>query len=139
MPVTPERHARWWVVGKYALFQLPELLAVAVLVWYARGWLGLSEGGAAGLVALWVAKDVALFPFLRRAYEPTSRGGASALVGALGRVEEALAPARTGWVRVGAELWRAELADGAAPLPAGARVRVEAVRGLTLLVEADEA
>jgi membrane protein implicated in regulation of membrane protease activity len=137
--VTHERHTRWWVVGKYALFQIPELLAVMVLAWYARGWLGLSDRGVAILVALWIVKEVALFPLLRRAYEPSSGGGAAALVGAPGRAEEALAPARAGWVRVGAELWRAELADGAPPLPAGARVRVSAVRGLTLLVEVDEA
>jgi membrane protein implicated in regulation of membrane protease activity len=135
--VNPERRGRWWVIGKYTLFQVPELLAVAVLAWYARGWVGLPDWAAAGVVALWIAKDVALFPFLRRAYEPTSRGGVSDLVGAVGRAEGALASA--GWVRVGAELWQAELAEGAAPVPAGARVRVRAVRGLTLLVEADEA
>jgi membrane protein implicated in regulation of membrane protease activity len=135
--LSPERKTRWWVIGKYTLFQVPELLAVAVLAWYARGWVGLPDWAAAGVVALWIAKDVALFPFLRRAYEPTSRGGVLDLVGAVGRAESALASA--GWVRVGAELWQAELAEGATPLEAGARVRVRAVRGLTLLVEADEA
>jgi len=38
-------------------------------------------------------------------------------------------------VRVGAELWRAELAHGQAPVEAGGAVRVVAVEALTLHVE----
>jgi membrane protein implicated in regulation of membrane protease activity len=48
--------------------------------------------------------------------------------------EEGLAP--DGYVRIGAELWRAELAGGSAAR--GAVLRVVAVRGLTLVVEPEE-
>ena len=43
---------------------------------------------------------------------------------------------RSGQVFVHGALWRAEPADGldSAPIPAGARVRVESVDGLTLMV-----
>ena len=50
-----------------------------------------------------------------------------------GRARERLDP--SGYVRIGAELWRAELAPGCAAIEAGARVRVREVRGLTLIVE----
>ena len=44
----------------------------------------------------------------------------------------------SGYVRISAELWRAELEPGASPVEPGNRIRVIAVRGLTLLVPADE-
>ena len=54
------------------------------------------------------------------------------LVGATGEVRQALEP--RGQVFVHGALWRAELDGAAGPLPAGARVRVESVDGLTLRV-----
>jgi membrane protein implicated in regulation of membrane protease activity len=123
------------VAGKYALLQLPGFLLVALLLALAVRWWGISTWVALCLLALWVLKDVALFPLLRVAYERSGGGGgAEALVDARGVVSQTLAP--TGYVRVGAELWRAELASGnGEAIPNGAPVRVRAVRGLTLLVE----
>ena len=56
--------------------------------------------------------------------------GAERLVGATGEVSERLAP--SGSIRVLGELWEAH---SSSELPPGARVRVIAVRGLTLEVE----
>ncbi len=56
--------------------------------------------------------------------------GAHRMVGLEGEALEALAP--EGQVKVGGEIWRARAVR---PVPAGARVRVRAVRGLTLEVE----
>ena len=56
--------------------------------------------------------------------------GPEALVGATGVAQEAVAP--KGQILVHGELWQAE---SAAPVAAGATVRVRAVEGLTLLVE----
>ena len=61
--------------------------------------------------------------------------GVEQLVGATGEVSERLAP--SGQVRVLGELWKAR---SSSELPPGSRVRVIAVHGLTLEVEAiDEA
>jgi membrane-bound serine protease (ClpP class) len=122
------------VVARYALFQIPGWVVVGGLAWGARDWFGISDGAALAVFALWVAKDVVLFPFVRKAYEPDGGGdAASALLGATGVAQEELAP--RGYVRLRAELWRAELARGRPPVPAGGRVRVTGLRGLTLLVE----
>jgi membrane protein implicated in regulation of membrane protease activity len=125
------------VVGKYALLQLPGFLLVALLLAGAVRWWGISTHVALCLLALWVLKDIALFPLLRVAYEPSGgQGGAEALVGARGVAKGPLAP--TGYVLVGAEHWRAELASGdGETIPSGAPVRVRAVRGLTLIVDPD--
>jgi len=123
-------------IGKYILFQLPELSVVCVLAIGARSWVGLPDWAAAGIIALWVIKDVVLFPFVRIAYQPSSEGGATRMVGARGTAQDALQP--SGYVRISAELWRAELEPGSPPLKRGDRVRVLGIRGLTLLVEPDE-
>jgi membrane-bound ClpP family serine protease len=96
-------------------------------------WEYLSLPLAAGLLAAFVAKDFALYPLVRVAYEPSRSDGAGSLVGALGTVKGRLDP--EGWVRVGSELWRARVDAAHAPIEAGAAVRVIDVRSLTLWVE----
>lgn len=116
---------------RYWLFQLPGTVAVAAcLVLLVRFW-DLTPRAAALLLALWVTKDLVLYPFVRRSYEVRSGGGAAALVGALATARERLDP--EGYVRVGHELWRARVRGE--PVEKGAAVRVLEVRGLTLVVE----
>lgn len=119
---------------RYLLFQIPGWALLAVVLVAAMAWWDLSGALAASIFALFVIKDAVLFPFVRVAYEPKSGGGAQALVGQRVVAEEALAP--EGYVRIGAELWRAELARGAARR--GETLRVVAVRGLTLVVESED-
>jgi membrane protein implicated in regulation of membrane protease activity len=121
---------------RYALFQLPGIAGVAVLVAALWRWTGLPAWAALAIVGAWVAKDVALFPLLRRAHEPPPEG-AAALIGRRGVARRRLAP--RGTVAFGVELWRAEIEPTARPIDAGAPVRVIAVRGLTVIVAADEA
>ena len=96
--------------------------------------------GASGWVALavpvfWAIKDAALYPFLRSAYETDDRPVIERLVGLDGVTTEALTP--RGYVRVRGELWLAE-PIGATPIAAGQQVRVEEVRGMTLVVASAE-
>lgn len=58
--------------------------------------------------------------------------GADAMLGQVAVAMTPLAP--TGQVEVRGEIWKARLANGAEPVPAGAEVRVRAVEGLTLTV-----
>jgi membrane protein implicated in regulation of membrane protease activity len=118
---------------RYVALQTPGWLLAAVVAW----WLAARAGVAAWLTALgwalFVLKDFALYPWLREAYAVGDPDAAVLLVGRTGHARERLHP--TGYVRIGAELWRAELAPGCAPIEAGARVVVREVRGLTLIVE----
>jgi len=66
-----------------------------------------------------------------QARPPTT--GVEGMVGEEGRARTALAPDAPGQVDVHGEIWRARSRE---PLPAGARVRVVEVNGLTLVVEA---
>lgn len=118
---------------KYVLLEAPGwAVAAGVLGFFA--WHGdLSRPLAALLFALWVAKDFALYPILRVAYEDGPRDGTHGLVGALGTAKDRLDP--EGYVRVGSELWRAVTVRGCDAIEAGAAVRVVEVRDLTLRVE----
>ena len=108
-----------------------------VLAGWLAGWLAAKDVVAPWLAALgwslFVLKDFALYPWLRDAYAAGNPEAAAQLVGRTGLARERIDP--SGYVRVGAELWRAELAPGCAAVDAGGSVRVVAVRGLTLIVE----
>jgi membrane protein implicated in regulation of membrane protease activity len=123
---------------KYLLLQIPGWVLAALAIWILRRWTDSSVWAAFGLFLLWVIKDLALYPFVRDAYgaKNKNRMGAEGLIGAEGIVEEQLAP--SGYVRVGAALWRAEAMRVGEPIPRGSRIRVRAVRGLTLLIEPEE-
>ncbi len=116
---------------RYWLFQLPGALAVTALLVLLVHWWDLSPRLAVAFLVIWVLKDLALYPFVRKAYEPRSGGGADALLGAIASARDRLDP--EGYVRVGHELWRARARGGA--VEKGASVRVVEVRGLTLVVE----
>jgi membrane protein implicated in regulation of membrane protease activity len=119
---------------RYWLFQAPGAVAVAALLALLVLWWDLAPRLAALFLLLWVLKDLALYPFVRKAYEPRSGGGADALIGALATARDRLEP--EGYVLVGHELWRARVREGVAEK--GAPLRITAVRGLTLVVEVAE-
>lgn len=118
---------------RYLLFQLPEWgLVVLLLVALNRftdapTWLLVACGAG------FVIKDVALYPWMRRAYEHVGSDPGENLVGRQGVATSAVA--ENGWVRVDAELWRAEA--GAGEIAKGTRVRVQALDGHVLVVEPD--
>lgn len=123
------------VVVRYLLFQVPGWTAAGVAAWFAPGWLGLPGWAGAVGFAAWVAKDAALFPFVRSAYEDSEPRDHRVEIGARAVATEPLSPG--GFVRVGSELWRAELAQGSPPVGQGATVRVRSVEGMMLIVEGD--
>lgn len=123
------------VVVRYVLVQMPAVALLGLILLLVEQWLDIPGWLAWGLLALWVAKDVILFPFVWRAYDWDSARDASSMVGARGVAEDRLAPA--GYVRVRGELWQAEVTAGGPPINQGECVRVRGIRGLTLLVRPD--
>jgi len=117
---------------KYLLLQIPGWLLIGILLLWLWPETGLSPWIARAGYALWVAKDFALYPFLRSGYESGVPTGAESLVGAVAVTRGTLDP--NGYVGIGGELWKAELVSGEAPIPPQTEVRVETVRGLTLFV-----
>jgi len=118
----------------YAVMQLPGAALVGVGLYYAvqAGWLSGRMAGA--LLALWVIKDVLLYPLYRHALEEGPASELHAMVGRRAIARSALDP--SGLVSIDGERWRARTAAGHTVMP-GQRVRVVATEGLLLVVEPD--
>lgn len=112
---------------RYILIQVPSWVLAVIILSAIHVWFGMPRWAAVLLFVGYVVKDFALFPVLRRAYEPTTGTGPERLVGAPGVMEG------NGYVRVRGELWRAECAS----LQKGTKVRVEGARGMSLQVTAE--
>ncbi len=116
---------------RYLLFQLPGWVIAGLAAGAVGAW-GFVDPMVAGLlVLLWIVKDLALYPLVRRAYLPAA-DGAAALVGHDAVACGDLAP--RGHVRVRGELWQAELLPGEAAVGRGERLEVRAVDGRVLRV-----
>jgi membrane protein implicated in regulation of membrane protease activity len=119
---------------RYLLFQVPGWLVVGGGLWLVARWGHLAPAWAAALFALWLVKDLVLYPALRRAYEPDGDRPGGGPLAAEGVAEDPLGE-HEGWVRLGPERWRARRAPGSPPIPRGAPVRVVGVHGMTVRVE----
>lgn len=122
------------VLAKYWALQLPGTALLAVVMHGVGEHYAWPQWIVWAVVALWVAKDAILYPFLWRAYDPSDPTALpypleSAQGAALTRIDP------TGLIRIWGEIWRAELAGGARPIAEREAVRIVARDGLTLLVE----
>ena len=133
--VEATRRGRAALLLRYVLLQLPDLALLGLLLVLLHRWLDLSPTLAWVIVGLWVVKDIALYPLVRRVYRqvPSRRDPGP---GSVGVVRHRLDPA--GYAAFKGELWRCVTRRGAGPVEAGARVRVVRVEGLTLVVEEPE-
>lgn len=123
------------VVLRYALLQIPFTALVIIVLILLRKWVDLPLWFICGLVAFLVIKDIAMFPLVWRAYDPDDPALTNTMQGARGIALNDLHP--SGYVEIGAEKWQAEVLEGGPPIRRGQRVRVDGIRGLTLLVRPD--
>ena len=119
---------------RYSLFQIPGLLVVgfSLVFAYTENWISLP--GCIVVILLWVMKDIALFPVLRKSYERSPHSLTKDFEGHSAIAQGVINP--TGHVALRGELWRAELAPGADSIGDRERVRIIEARGLTLIVQA---
>lgn len=131
MKARPDPQARRRSTWKrYWLFQLPGIVVIGGLTALATIWFGIPNWTVPVAVAIWVVKDLLLYPVLGFAYEGSKPSGPESMIGAVGTATEDCSP--VGLVKIGPELWRAE---SAAPVMAGGLVRVTGCDGMTLRVE----
>lgn len=120
----------------YLILQVPDILLAGLVLLLLHWWRVLSLEWVLGLSALWVAKDLAMYFLLRDVFAPP-RTGPETLVGTRVVAQELLAP--RGHVRLRGELWRAQTLRPEEEIAPGTVVVVRGARGLTLLVEREQA
>jgi len=98
-----------------------------------RHWVDLPGWFFWGAMGVWLLKDIALFPFVRQAYDRDLSRELHSLVGVQGIVEERLAP--SGYIRVHGEMWQAEIMSNGPPVEKGEVVKIRQIKGLKLSVE----
>jgi membrane protein implicated in regulation of membrane protease activity len=101
-----------------------------VLFFIAR-WQWLPNWLAVTCFCGWVLKDLLLYRFFRRAYEPGVTGSAR-LIGARGIAEGDLAP--NGYIRVRGELWRAVVNPADSVVRSGTEVEIVSAQRMEVFV-----
>jgi membrane protein implicated in regulation of membrane protease activity len=118
-------------LARYTAFQIPGWIIAAGGGWWAHRSLDVPVWLAAGVLAVWVIKDIVLYPVLRFAYETDDRLPIERLIGMRGTTLAALAP--DGYVRVRGELWRAR-AEAGQSLARGEPVEIMDIDGTMFVV-----
>ena len=118
---------------KYLLFQIPGWIIAAAVLTALVHWEFLTKGIAVLCFFGWLLKDLLLYPFFRRAYEPGVTGSAR-LVGSKGIAEGDLTP--KGYIRVSGELWRAVASPADHVLRSGTEVEIIGAERMEVFVRA---
>jgi membrane-bound ClpP family serine protease len=127
------KEAKRRIVQRYALYQIPDMAILVLILFVLHQWVGLSLGLFIGLVSPWMVKYVLVFSFVWRAYDKPRIGDVTSLIGIQGIAEELLDP--SGYNRGHGELWRAELIGKTMAIGKRQVVLIERAYGLTLLVK----
>lgn len=116
----------------YLLANSPGWILVAILMWVGTRYFELPGWIGSLVVALWIAKDLLTYPFMRHYY--SSQPSERRIVGEHGTALTNLHG--HGFVRVHGEIWQAQrVRSSDVDVVEGTHVRVRDVRGLLLFVE----
>lgn len=121
------------VILKYAVLQLAQIAVVVGVLILVRHFISFPAWIIITVLAVWILKDIALFPKVWRAYAFFDNSPIRGLVGLEATVVFRLNP--VGYVRVQGELWKAELRNHSRVAERGDKTRVVDTRGTTLIVE----
>jgi membrane protein implicated in regulation of membrane protease activity len=114
--------------AQYLAWQVPGWVLAALVLTWIRLVFDLATWLAVVALALYIGKDLALYPAMRAVFRAPSP---SCPIGERAEAVERLAPG--GYVRVNGELWKARALGGY--VEAGDAVVVREADGLTLIVE----
>jgi membrane protein implicated in regulation of membrane protease activity len=120
------------VLFRYALFQLPDLFILILILFILRYFLRIPGYAIGAAIAFWILKDIVLYPFVGRFYDPDFQKDWFSMVGKKGIVKKSLKPKRK--ILVKGELWLAEVLEKDMTINTGETVVIQGIKGLNLLV-----
>jgi len=131
-PNPPTKHPPFGIILKYFLLQIPSLILLAAILWWARQWFKVPDYLIGLTLLIWVGKDVALFPLLWRYYDSKQLPDRFDMVGRHGIALSDLNP--EGTVQINGERWKAVNSDSDISITTGDKIKVKAINGLKLEV-----
>lgn len=117
---------------RYFLLNLPAAGLLVGILFLVRSRVTLPGWFIVLMVAIWLVKDVILFPFVWKSYDWGRPGISRTMTGSTGVVKNPLSP--LGLVQINGELWKAENIGQEEVLERGSKVRVVKRKGLILSV-----
>jgi membrane-bound ClpP family serine protease len=121
------------IIKRYTLFQIPGLIIIIILLIMSYSWSGLPTWLMWTLLGVWLIKDVFLYPYLWRAYDPDTVPVENSMVGLTGVAMERLDP--EGYVEVRGEVWKARADKTSGIIEKGSKVKILSENGLLLVVK----
>jgi len=121
------------ILIKYMLLQIPETAVIIIVLVILIKFSSISVWLAICLAALWIIKDIIMFPLLWPSYGGTNIKDWHSLIGKEGIVTERCDP--QGYVVVHGESWKAQVQDQLSPVDKGSRIQVTGSKGLILYVK----
>lgn len=117
---------------RYWLFQIPGLAVAGVVSYILYEWNKISMSTALFIIAVWLVKDIILYPLTVKSYDTASiKTGIQRYVGKQGLAHQALDP--EGYILIQTERWKAISLSGD-PIPKGTEVIVEKAADMRLYV-----
>ena len=120
------------VLFRYALFQLPDLFILILILFILRYFLRIPGYAIGVAIAFWILKDIVLYPFVGRFYDPDFQKDLFSMVGKKEIVKKSLGP--KGKIHVKGELWHAEVLEKDMTIHTGETVVIQGIKSLNLLV-----
>jgi len=120
---------------RYVLLIIPGTIVLTLILFVIRHWIAVPAWFFWVFIAIWIAKDVVMFPFVWRAHDTGRPGISRSMIGERGVVKQQLDP--SGYIQVAGELWWAEKRGEGPPIKEGKFVRVQKLEGLKLYVVPD--
>ena len=120
------------ILLRYFLLQLPGIFFIAALIILLYLIKAVSFKVIWIVLAVWVIKDIVLYPLVWRSYDLSPNPGKASMIGQRGVALEAINPA--GYVMVNGESWSARLKNKKSVIRKDEPVYVSDVQGLTLIV-----
>jgi membrane protein implicated in regulation of membrane protease activity len=111
---------------------IPGTLALVMILIVIQHWVMIPLWLFGTIVAISIAKDVVMFPFVWKAYDQKPSTMPGSMIARRGIAIKRLEP--VGYIQVGGELWRAEKIGDGPPIEMGDWVCVKRMEGLKLFV-----
>lgn len=121
------------IIKRYTLFQIPGLIIIILLLIMSYHWSELPTWLMWTLLGIWLLKDIFLYPYLWRAFDPDSIPVENSMVGQIGVAMERLDP--EGYVEVRGEVWKAKADKQSLVIEKGSKIRIISENGLLLVVK----